>query len=660
MTPLDLLKEPSSHDIAWRWVTVILPGDTSTAYGQAFASFSAALTLIAAMLLSWHVLSGIVHSAYSGKVLGEKWHQIWAPLRVVFGFGLLIPLTDTGFSSVHYVIRDGFARVGTNLGNAVWSPYVEAVATHQMPILPASSGGSGVVVAVLEHEICAAIYNKAGDTWGWSAKLPVPEGQPIGNRVHWNYGTTCGQFSVSIPDRRADFSEARRSALGAIVTASRTAANQIAEVVTETTGVNTVEAYRNAVGAKLLSENLVRQIRAAGAAYDEAIVAAAKASVSDIASDSRARLVEAAKQQGWAAAGTYWMGLSQISGQVTSLTNEKPENQAPRTDGDFGQTIQKGFDTLRMMVSGEATRVELTANDYAAAADERSDFLTRLIGPLMKSLGEWATTKIDSDTESAMGRVVSSGHTMIAAAEAAIIGGGAVMVASSNWLASALGADGAAGWFMDWSKWLIGATWLVGIVRAYIIPILPLIFVFMAGILFAVSIIEAMIAGLLWSFGFVRMDGDEFIAQAQSLGLKMLFNITLRPALAVLSLCGGYQFTEIALRTLHELFGIGFWAQQGGHIAGISALITAILVQAWLEWQIATRGLSMIAALPDRVAHWYGQQTQGHGDSEHTAAATAGAMALAQRGTPGAIPVRALSKSAPTNTTDRRVMKGKA
>ena len=66
------------------------------------------------------------------------------------------------------------------------------------------------------------------------------------------------------------------------------------------------------------------------------------------------------------------MGLSQISGQVTSLTNEKPENQAPRTDGDFGQTIQKGFDTLRMMVAGEATRVGLTADDYAAATDERA------------------------------------------------------------------------------------------------------------------------------------------------------------------------------------------------------------------------------------------------------------------------------------------------
>lgn len=117
-------------------------------------------------------------------------------------------------------------------------------------------------------------------------------------------------------------------------------------------------------------------------------------------------------------------------------------------------------------------------------------------------------------------------------------------------------AGGAASWFLDWSKWLIGVLWLVGNLRAYIIPMLPLVYILMADILFAVSIIEAMIAGLIWSLGFVRMDGDEFIAQAQSLGLKMLFSITLRPSLAVLSLAGGYQFEEVALRTLHELLGL--------------------------------------------------------------------------------------------------------
>lgn len=92
-----------------------------------------------------------------------------------------------------------------------------------------------------------------------------------------------------------------------------------------------------------------------------------------------------------------------------------------------------------MMVAGEATRVGLTADDYAAAADEQSDFLTRLIGPLTRSLAEWATTKVDSDTESAMSRIVSSGHLMIAIAKSAIIGGGALMMGASNKFADLVG-----------------------------------------------------------------------------------------------------------------------------------------------------------------------------------------------------------------------------
>ena len=93
-------------------------------------------------------------------------------------------------------------------------------------------------------------------------------------------------------------------------------------------------------------------------------------------------------------------------------------------------------------------------------------------------------------------------------------------------------------------------------------------------------------------------------------------------------------------------------AQQGGHIAGISGLITALLLQTFLEWQIATRGLGMIAALPDRVLAWFGQNAPGQGDSDHTAAATTGAVALASRGTPGAIPTRALPPKPPKDTLD--------
>lgn len=80
---------------------------------------------------------------------------------------------------------------------------------------------------------------------------------------------------------------------------------------------------------------------------------------------------------------------------------------------------------------------------------------------------------------------------MIAAGWAAIAADGVVMVASSNWLSSSVGAGGAASWFIDWSKWVTGAIMILGALRAYVIPMMPFLFVFMAGMATLAALMEA-------------------------------------------------------------------------------------------------------------------------------------------------------------------------
>jgi len=177
MTIIDLFAEPANTNLAWQWVSAVLPGDAMSPWGRTLQVFTAVLFAAGAFGLSYGVVMGIVNSAYTGKVLGQKWHQIWTPLRIVLGLGLLAPMPTTGFSAAHYMLRDVVARGAINLADATWSVFVSTVAKDGVPIVPISEAGSSLAVTVLRHEICAAVYNEGGSYGGWSVPLPSPRGE---------------------------------------------------------------------------------------------------------------------------------------------------------------------------------------------------------------------------------------------------------------------------------------------------------------------------------------------------------------------------------------------------------------------------------------------------------------------------------------------------
>lgn len=634
---IDLLAEPSSTNIAWLWVSAVLPGDAVSPWGKTLQVFTSALFLFAALGLSYGVVSGIVSSAYTGKVLGDKWHQIWTPLRIVVGLGLLVPLPATGFSSVHYVLRDVVARGGINLADATWNTFVSVVAKDGVPIVPMSNNGSTITIAILKHEICAAVYNETGSTWGWTAPVPVATGEVSGlgllgsdKRVYWSYGPTCGQFSYSVPDGRHNFSASRREAIAEMIGVFRPEAQRYAKLAANTSGISSAYGMTAAISMTVLSPHLVEDIRSVGAAFDIRIAEAAKAEVAMVETDARSKLVTAAKQQGFLAAGLYWRNLAQVSELTTSLTNERMEDTAPKSDGDFGGAIDRAFSILVLQVSGEAARVNLSANDFASVGDESADFLTKLLAPVARSLAEWAATS-GNDTD-AMSGLISSGHAMIAAGWAAIAAGGTLMLASSNWFASAIGAGGAATWFLDWSKWVIGGLMILGSLRAYVIPMMPFLFIFIAGMATLAALIEAMIALPLWCLKWLRMEnGGDFAGESVRMGLLLLVNIALRPALAVLALCAAYPVFDATLGTLDKLWPAAFLGQTGGHVVGLVGFVVMSAMHMYLVWYACMRGFGQIWSLPDRVLAWIGQPGAG-GEASMTSGAFGGMIAIAGRG----------------------------
>lgn len=635
---IDLFAEPVSTNLAWRLVTAVLPSDATSAWGRTLQVFTSTLFAFCAALIAYSTVSGIVQSAYTGKALGDRWHQIWTPLRVIFGAGLLLPLPSTGFSPAHYLLRDVVARGGINLADASWGVFVQTVASGETTILPVSSAGSTVAMSILRHEICAAVYNKAGELWGWHAQSPEPAGSISGlgipgyaQKLTWSYGPTCGHFSYTIPDDRPAFSSARREAVAEIISAYRVEAKRYAELAAETSGVSSADAVTRAISGKVLSSRIVQDIRTRGAAFDAKISEAARIEAATVEATSRSRLIENAKQDGFLSAGSYFRALGQISELTTAMTNEMPEDVAPRSDGDFGLALDRAFDALRLQVSGEADRANLSANDFAAAGDEGSTFLVKLLAPISRGLAEWGASS-SAGSGDAMSNLISSGHAMLSIAWTAIAAGATLMVASSNWFSSAVGAGGAADFLLGWGNWAIGGLIFIGGLRAYVIPILPFIFVLAAGIALVAALLEAMIALPLWCLKWMKMEGGEdFASEGVRMGLMLTVNVFLRPSLAILAYCGSYPVFDVVLRTMDAMWATAFLAQTGGAVVGLIGFLFMSVIQLYLTWYVDLKLFGQSWALPDRVLGWLGLPGTA-GESSIASGAIGGMLSLAGRG----------------------------
>ena len=89
---------------------------------------------VGGLLFFYNVTVGVMQSAHEGKILGERWSSLWAPLRIVFGVGLLIPLPglggyNLGQAGIAYIVRGA-----TSTASLVWIAAAETVITDDIPI----------------------------------------------------------------------------------------------------------------------------------------------------------------------------------------------------------------------------------------------------------------------------------------------------------------------------------------------------------------------------------------------------------------------------------------------------------------------------------------------------------------------------------------------
>lgn len=213
----DIFKTPGSDDLFMNLLSLVLPnvGPVPGLTGQAAAGspahnslsmglmiFSGILLLVACTMVAWHTITGTVMSAQTGKVLGERWSQVWSPARVVVGLGFLIPISG-GFCAAQILVLYLVAWGGT-AANMIWVPYVQAISSGSASTAEATAvtdkasfianlpGTYDAVRQIAERELCyetnKIVFQRSGTNLAWNG---VPDS------LQWQTLTAGDRFAIA-------------------------------------------------------------------------------------------------------------------------------------------------------------------------------------------------------------------------------------------------------------------------------------------------------------------------------------------------------------------------------------------------------------------------------------------------------------------------------
>lgn len=182
--------------------------NTETVFSEIIGYFNVIMLVIGGLMFFWNVTVGILQTAHEGSLLGQRWSSLWAPLRVIFAVGLLVPLPEMGGynlaqSGVAYIVKGS-----TNIASAVWSTSARMVIEGSTPITAqAANMDPQTVKGIYMIAACQAVVNhqlqkaSPGSPMSVIGRTTVEDGKHI-YTTYINTGAElvrpgiCGSFST--------------------------------------------------------------------------------------------------------------------------------------------------------------------------------------------------------------------------------------------------------------------------------------------------------------------------------------------------------------------------------------------------------------------------------------------------------------------------------
>lgn len=174
--------------------------------------YNTGILVVAAVMIFWMILSIVVDTAKTGVVGGGRHNMVWAPIRVVFALGIMIPLGTTGFSSGQFAVMK-LAEWGSNFGTRAWQGYITGVITSNGLLSPFSAQSAGAIADGLARiKTCQVAWNaEAAKQGALTPAYQVSSTPAAQQRIDRSRGTItirytnrasgnlCGSIELSAP-----------------------------------------------------------------------------------------------------------------------------------------------------------------------------------------------------------------------------------------------------------------------------------------------------------------------------------------------------------------------------------------------------------------------------------------------------------------------------
>jgi conjugal transfer/type IV secretion protein DotA/TraY len=134
--------------------------NATTVFSEIIGYFNVIMLVVGGLMFFWNVTVGILQTAHEGSILGQRWSSLWAPLRVIFAVGLLVPLPNMGGynlaqAGVAYIVKGS-----TNIASAVWSTAATMIIQGNISLAAAPAKIDAATVKIMfDNAACAAIAN---------------------------------------------------------------------------------------------------------------------------------------------------------------------------------------------------------------------------------------------------------------------------------------------------------------------------------------------------------------------------------------------------------------------------------------------------------------------------------------------------------------------
>lgn len=121
---------------------VHFPFPIHQALHQMFQFYSIGLLVIATMIALYFIATIVMETAQTGTAFGKRYNHVWAPVRFVIAFGLLVPLSN-GMNSAQYIVLYS-AKFGSSFATNGWLYFNDTLSTNYLEGMGELVGSSEV------------------------------------------------------------------------------------------------------------------------------------------------------------------------------------------------------------------------------------------------------------------------------------------------------------------------------------------------------------------------------------------------------------------------------------------------------------------------------------------------------------------------------------